>query len=74
MVQIGVALHHQIIQMVFPVLIPTNYIGNVTGGTIPRRLAYPPSEKVTNGANYNAAVSLLDNGDKLTSHMWWDKK
>ena len=56
----------------YPVLIPTNYVGNVTGGTIPRRLAYPPSEKVTNGTNYNTAVSRLQGGDKLTSRMWWD--
>lgn len=58
----------------YPALIPTNYTGNVTVGTIPRRLPYPPSEKVTNGTNYNAAVSLLDGGDKLTSRMWWDTK
>jgi hypothetical protein len=58
----------------YPALMPTNYTGNVTGGTIPRRLAYPPSEKVTNGANYNAAVALLTGGDKLTSRMWWDSK
>jgi hypothetical protein len=57
----------------YPALVPTNYTGNVTGGTIPRRLAYPPSEKVTNGTNYDAAVALLPGGDKLTSRMWWDK-
>ena len=56
----------------YPALTPTIYTGNVTGGTIPRRLEYPVSEKVTNGANYNAAVALLQGGDKLTSHMWWD--
>jgi len=56
----------------YPILTPTNYIGNVTGGTIPRRLPYPPSEKVTNGVNYNTAVSRLQGGDKLTSRIWWD--
>jgi hypothetical protein len=56
----------------FPVLTPTKYTGNVTGGTIPRRLEYPTSEKVTNGTNYNAAVARLTGGDLLTSRMWWD--
>jgi len=56
----------------YPVLVPTNYPGNVTGGTIPRRLEYPASEKVTNGASYNAAVARLTGGDLLTSRMWWD--
>ena len=56
----------------YPTLIPTNYTGNVTGGTIPRRLEYPPVEKLTNETNYNAAVSNLTGGDKLTSRMWWD--
>ena len=56
----------------YPALTPTNFTGNVTGGTIPRRLEYPTSEKVTNGVNYNAAVSLLQGGDLLTSRMWWD--
>lgn len=58
----------------YPALTPTNYPGNVTGGTIPRRLEYPASEKVTNGANYNAAVANLPGGDLLTSRMWWDSK
>ena len=56
----------------YPELTPTNYPGNVTGGTIPRRLQYPPSQKVTNAANYNAAVANLTGGDQLTSRMWWD--
>jgi hypothetical protein len=56
----------------YPALTPTNYTGNVTGGTIPRRLEYPTSEKVTNGANYQAAVARLQGGDLLTSRMWWD--
>jgi hypothetical protein len=55
-----------------PVLVPTNYTGNVTGGTIPRRLGYPTSEKVTNEVNYDAAVALLQGGDRLTSRVWWD--
>ena len=55
-----------------PYLTPVNYPGNGTGGTIPRRLTYPPSEKITNGANYNAAVARLAGGDKMTSRVWWD--
>lgn len=56
----------------YPVLTPTNYPGNITGGTIPRRLEYPSSQKVTNDVNYNAAVTNLQGGDQLTSRMWWD--
>jgi hypothetical protein len=57
----------------FPVLTPVNYPGNVTGGTIPRRLVYPQSEASVNGTNYNAAIANLSGGDKLTSRVWWDK-
>lgn len=55
-----------------PHLTPTNYPGNVSGGTIPRRLTYPPSQKVTNLTNYNNAVANLPGGDKITSRVWWD--
>jgi len=58
----------------YPLLTPTNYTGNVTGGTIPRRLPYPTSEKVTNGTNYDAAIANLPGGDKMTSRVWWDKQ
>ena len=58
----------------FPVLTPVNYPGNVTGGTILRRLIYPQSEASTNGANYTAAINALTGGDKLTSRVWWDKQ
>ncbi len=56
----------------YPTLQPTNYPGNVTNGTIPRRLTYPPSQKVTNLTNYNTAVARLTGGDKITSRVWWD--
>jgi hypothetical protein len=55
-----------------PKLTPTNYPGNISGGTIPRRLVYPPSQKVTNLTNYNAAVAILTGGDHVTSRVWWD--
>jgi len=57
----------------YPLLTPVSYPGNVTGGTIPRRFTYPQSEASTNTAHYNAAVSRLANGDRMTSRVWWDK-
>lgn len=57
----------------YPVLTPVNYTGNVTNGTIPRRMIYPATEKTANGANYLAAVASLSGGDFLTSRVWWDK-
>jgi len=57
----------------FPVLTPVNYPGNVTGGTIPRRLIYPQSEASTNGINYTDAIGRISGGDKMTSRVWWDK-
>ena len=56
----------------FPALIPVNYPGNATNGTIPRRYTYPLSEAGTNPTNYAKAVSGLANGDKMTSRVWWD--
>ncbi len=56
----------------FPVLVPTNYPGNVTGGTIPRRLTYATSEQSNNVENYNAAVAA-QGPDELTTRVWWDK-
>lgn len=57
----------------YPVLVPVNYPGNVTGGTIPRRFTYPQGEASANSANYTEAVSRLAGGDKMTSRVWWDK-
>jgi hypothetical protein len=56
----------------YPMLTPVDYPGNVTNGTIPRRFTYPQGEASTNSTNYNAAVSDLSNGDKMTSRVWWD--
>ncbi|MBV9961386.1 MAG: SusD/RagB family nutrient-binding outer membrane lipoprotein [Parafilimonas sp.] len=58
----------------YPVLTPTNYPGNITSGTIPRRLEYPASQKISNPDNYNAAIARLQGGDVLTSRMWIDPK
>ncbi|MEP7371965.1 MAG: SusD/RagB family nutrient-binding outer membrane lipoprotein [Chitinophagaceae bacterium] len=57
----------------YPVLTPVVYTGNFSGGTIPRRQPYPPSEISLNPANYKAAVTGLSTGDSWTSKVWWDK-
>lgn len=56
----------------FPALVPVNYPGNVTNGTIPRRLTYSTSEQSNNVANYNAAIAA-QGPDELTTRVWWDK-
>ena len=57
----------------YPKLTPTNYPGNETGGTIPRRIPYPQSEASINTVNYNAAIA--DQGPDLwTTRIWWDKE
>lgn len=56
----------------YPVLIPVNYPGNVTNGTIPRRMIYLSTEILTNPVNYKAAVARMAGGDALTSRVWWD--
>jgi hypothetical protein len=58
----------------YPALTPVDYFGNATGGTIPRRYTYSTVEAATNTANYNAAASILTNGDKMTSRVWWDSE
>ena len=56
----------------FPVLKATNYTGSQSPNVIPRRMAYSTVDKQVNSTNYNAAVSALTGGDKITSRMWWD--
>lgn len=55
----------------YPVLTPVNYTGNVTAGTIPRRLRYPQDEIGVN-PNYKTASDRMG-GDLFTSRVWWDK-
>ncbi|WP_373518658.1 SusD/RagB family nutrient-binding outer membrane lipoprotein [Pricia sp.] len=55
----------------FPVLVPVNYSGNETGGTIPRRLTYSESEQSDNPENYQAAIQA-QGPDLLTTRVWWD--
>ncbi|QNL51702.1 SusD/RagB family nutrient-binding outer membrane lipoprotein [Olivibacter sp. SDN3] len=56
----------------FPMLEEVNYFNNVTNGTIPRRFTYPTSEASINTESYNEAVARYENGDRMTSRMWWD--
>ena len=55
----------------YPVLTPVNYPGNVTNGTIPRRLTYSESEQSVNPDNYAAAIAA-QGPDVLTTRVWWD--
>ena len=54
-----------------PVLTPTNYPGNVTGGQIMRRLRYPQGEAAINPNNKIA--NDRQGGDTFTARIWWDK-
>lgn len=56
----------------YPGLTPTNYPGNQTGGTIPRRIPYPQREASLNTENYNAAIAN-QGSDLWTTRVWWDK-
>ncbi|MCY4254034.1 MAG: SusD/RagB family nutrient-binding outer membrane lipoprotein [Flavobacteriaceae bacterium] len=47
------------------------YPGNVTNGTIPRRLIYPGSEESTNPENYAEAISR-QGPNEFTTRVWWD--
>jgi hypothetical protein len=51
----------------YPVLIPTNYPGNVTGGTIPQRLKYTTGEQASNPNVKNSSTTP----DELKTRVWW---
>ncbi|MEO6963357.1 MAG: SusD/RagB family nutrient-binding outer membrane lipoprotein [Puia sp.] len=55
----------------FPVLTPVNYVGNASGGQIPRRLIYP-TEQITLSADAYKAVVAAQGADVFTTRMWWD--
>ncbi|MFW0718808.1 SusD/RagB family nutrient-binding outer membrane lipoprotein [Pedobacter sp. N23S346] len=57
----------------YPKLVPVNYRGNVTNGTIPRRMIYLSTEILNNPQNYRDAVTRISGGDVLTSRVWWDR-
>lgn len=56
----------------YPVLVPVNYPGNVTAGTIPRRLIYPNAEGASNTKNVQEAIAR-QGANTLTTRVWWDK-
>lgn len=56
----------------YPNLTPTNYPGNLTGGTIPRRFVVPLSEESYNLENFNEAKQRQGGTNALTSRVWWD--
>lgn len=56
----------------YPRLTPTNYAGNQSNGTIPRRLPYASDEYAINKANIDIAIQN-QGADKVTTHIWWDK-
>ncbi len=56
----------------YPVLIPSNFPGNVTGGVVPRRLQYPQVEFSVNGENLNAAIAR-QGANNFVTRVWWDK-
>lgn len=57
----------------FPVLTPVNYVGNFSGGMIPRRQPYPTNEATLNTASYTSAVGKLSGGDTWVARTYWDK-
>jgi hypothetical protein len=56
----------------YPDLTPANYPGNITGGTIMRRLIIPDSELEENEENFKEARDRQGVGNDFTSTVWWD--
>lgn len=56
----------------YPQLTPVNFPGNVTNGTIPRRIKYPTSEYSVNSSNLAKALERQGR-DVFTTRIWWDK-
>ncbi|WP_138479062.1 SusD/RagB family nutrient-binding outer membrane lipoprotein [Dyadobacter bucti] len=57
----------------YPVLTPTNYPGNLTGGKIPTRFVIPDSEEQYNKVNFIEARTRQGGTNTLSSVVWWDK-
>ena len=47
------------------------YIGDITDGRMVRRLPYPSTEKDSNSANLEAAISMLGGPDTGNTDLWW---
>jgi hypothetical protein len=60
----------------YPALVPVNYPGNLSGGTIPRRMVIGPNEQNSNSENFIAAMTRQGgaNYNILTNRVWWDVK
>lgn len=60
----------------YPSLVPVNYPGNLSGGTIPRRMVIGTNEQNSNSENYIAAMTRQGsaNYNILTNRVWWDVK
>lgn len=56
----------------FPVLVAPANAYSEAGGEVPKRLTYPINEQTVNGDNYTAASAAIG-GDKLKTHIFWDK-
>jgi hypothetical protein len=56
----------------YPTLTPVNFPGNVTNGTIPRRIKYPTGEYSVNSINL-AEATKRQGADTFTTKVWWDK-
>lgn len=50
------------------------YIGDIIDGRMVRRLPYPSTEKDSNSANLEAAISMLGGPDTGNTDLWWAKK
>ncbi|RRA98967.1 SusD/RagB family nutrient-binding outer membrane lipoprotein [Larkinella rosea] len=57
----------------YPVLTPTNYPGNLTGGKVPTRFVIPDSEETYNKTNFIEARTRQGGANTLSSVVWWDK-
>lgn len=55
----------------FPVLVPTNYSGSASPGTIPTKLRIPNRELAVNLENYEAGATKPDSP---VGKVWWDIK
>jgi len=56
----------------YPALVPNNYVGNITGGKIFRRMLYPATEENLNAENYYEAVGR-QGADNFLTPIWLDK-
>ena len=56
----------------YPKLKAVNYSGNISNGTIPRRLLYSLEEASINAEHLQEAIARQGE-DKVTTRVWWDK-